>query len=71
MADILSAVPVVENHTSVPTAGGFEQAWRYMTDNYTRFQIAAYGSALFHCVSEIRKGRNLFFNIKINTFLLV
>nr|XP_054767413.1 methylsterol monooxygenase 1-like [Lytechinus pictus] len=54
MADILSAMPVDENYTSsVSSVVGFEQAWRYMTDNYTRFQIAAFGSGFFHFLSYI------------------
>nr|XP_054767253.1 methylsterol monooxygenase 1-like [Lytechinus pictus] len=54
MADILNGDPIImENITSIATAGGFEYTWRYMTTNYTRFQIATYGSALLHLMSYI------------------
>ena len=49
---ILSAGPIVENAT-LSNVGGVETAWTYMTDNYTRFQIVTYITALVHFVSLI------------------
>ncbi|XP_072179030.1 methylsterol monooxygenase 1-like [Diadema setosum] len=48
---VLSAVPIVENATAAAGINAFEQAWRHMTANYTRFQIATYFSAILHFIS--------------------
>ena len=34
-----------------PLASYMEQGWRYMTDNYTKFQITTVGSLIAHEVS--------------------
>lgn len=69
MADILNAVPLVENYTSVSTAVGVEQAWRYMNENYSRFQIATFGSGLVHFVSTMIKPIETCFSFSINLYL--
>lgn len=35
-----------------PVKDPFARAWMYMTDNYTKFQIATWGSLIIHEVSQ-------------------
>ena len=35
-----------------PVKDPFERAWVYMTDNYTKFQIATWGSLIVHEVGK-------------------
>lgn len=48
---VLNDLPIVENATD-GGMGAFEEGWRYMNSNYSRFQISTYMSACLHIVSS-------------------
>ncbi|NP_001229598.1 C-4 methylsterol oxidase-like [Strongylocentrotus purpuratus] len=47
---VLNDLPIVENATD-GGMGAFEEGWRYMNSNYSRFQISTYMSACLHIVT--------------------
>ena len=57
LMDVLgrSIEDVLGNLPRNPVTDPVEQAWTYMTDNFTKFQIATLGSLIVHEVSKLNR----------------